>query len=81
MLCETEEAQEVAKEMFAQIFSSLILRIGVSVVIESTKKPLCVRYITKYRNGCGTYLCMYHYFMYRAMIGLFFFFFFRIQNP
>jgi hypothetical protein len=42
VLCETEEAQEVAKEMFAQIFSSLILRIGVSVVIESTKKPLCV---------------------------------------
>ncbi|CAI8027036.1 Maestro heat-like repeat-containing protein family member 1 [Geodia barretti] len=46
VLCETEEAQEVAKEMFAQIFSSLILRIGVSVVIESTKKPLCVSVAT-----------------------------------
>ena len=33
----------MAKEMFSQIFSTLILRIGVSVAIDTTKKPLCVR--------------------------------------
>lgn len=43
VLCQNEETHEVAKEMFSQIFSTLILRIGVSVVVESSKKPLCVK--------------------------------------
>ena len=43
ILCQSEESHEVAKEMFARIFSALMLRIGVSVVIENSKKPLCVR--------------------------------------
>jgi hypothetical protein len=42
VLCQSEESREVTKEMFSQIFSSLVLRIGVSVIIESSKKPLCV---------------------------------------
>lgn len=45
VLCQTEESQEIAKEMFSAIFAALILRIGISVVIDSSKKPLCVRYI------------------------------------
>ena len=47
VLCQTEESKEVAKEIFSNIFCTLILRIGVSVVIDSTKKPLCVRYVYK----------------------------------
>jgi hypothetical protein len=46
VLCQTEESQEVAKEMFSRILSALILRIGISVVIDSTKKPLCVSVAT-----------------------------------
>ena len=43
VLCQSEESKDVAKEMFAQILSALMLRIGVSVMIDSSKKPLCVR--------------------------------------
>ena len=45
VLCQTEDSKEVAKDMFSKIFSALMLRIGISVMIDSSKKPLCVRYI------------------------------------
>lgn len=44
----------MAKEMFSQIFSTLILRIGVSVAIDTTKKPLCVRCVRVLRPKTGS---------------------------
>ena len=47
--------------MLSKIFSALLLRIGISVAIDSSKKPLCTRYCRETNGAKTLYMYIYMY--------------------